>query len=161
MFLRNAWYAAAWDHEVARQLLPLQILGDRIVLYRTTAGAPVALEDACVHRKLPLSMGMLQGDQIQCGYHGLIFNKIGRCTRIPGMQKIPGSARVRCYPTISKYGIVWVWMGDVAAVDEIRIPSVAHFDDPQWGRNRGGTMTVDCNYLYVTDNLLDPSHVML
>jgi phenylpropionate dioxygenase-like ring-hydroxylating dioxygenase large terminal subunit len=31
--------------------------------------------------------------------------------------------------------------------------------DPAWGRNSGDTLDVECHYLYVTDNLLDPSHV--
>ncbi|MBS0367065.1 MAG: aromatic ring-hydroxylating dioxygenase subunit alpha [Proteobacteria bacterium] len=159
MFLKNAWYVAAWEHEVAHQLLAVQIIGQRLVLYRTDAGAPVALEDACAHRKLPLSMGTLQGDHIQCGYHGLEYNMTGRCIRIPGASKIPQKVRVRSYPAVSRYGLVWVWMGDVAAADESQIPLVEHCDDPQWGRNRGGSMIVDCNYLYVTDNLLDPSHV--
>jgi phenylpropionate dioxygenase-like ring-hydroxylating dioxygenase large terminal subunit len=34
MFVRNAWYAAAWDHEVGRTLKPVTMLGDEIVLYR-------------------------------------------------------------------------------------------------------------------------------
>ena len=36
-----------------------------------------ALEDACWHRLLPLSMGRLEGDQVVCGYHGLVFNAAG------------------------------------------------------------------------------------
>ena len=31
MFLRNAWYVAAWDHEVGRELKPVKILGEEIV----------------------------------------------------------------------------------------------------------------------------------
>ncbi len=159
MFLRNAWYVAAWDHEVTRGLLPLEILGDRVVLYRTEAGAPVALEDACPHRKLPLSMGRIMGDEVECGYHGLVFDTAGRCTRMPGASKIPPAARVRSYPAISRYGFVWIWMGAAGEADPNRIFPLAHYDDPRWGRNHGGCMTVECNYLYVTDNLLDPSHV--
>ncbi len=159
MFLRNAWYVAAWDHEVTRGLLPVQVLGDRVVLYRTEAGAPVALENACPHRKLPLSMGRIQGDEVECGYHGLVFDPSGRCTRMPGASKIPRAACVRRYPTVSRYGFVWIWMGVAAEADPNRIFALAHYDDPRWDRNRGGCMTVECNYLYVTDNLLDPSHV--
>jgi len=159
MFLRNAWYVAAWDREVTRQSRPIQILGERIVLYRTEAGAPVALEDACPHRKLPLSMGRVVGDEIECGYHGLVFNSAGQCTRIPGANKIPRIACVRSYPVLSRYGLVWIWMGDVSLADSSRVFSVEHWNDPAWDKNQGGTMTVDCNYLYVTDNLLDPTHV--
>jgi vanillate O-demethylase monooxygenase subunit len=159
VFLRNAWYVAAWDCEVTRDLRPVTILGERIVLYRTVAGDPVALENACVHRKLPLSMGRLKGDEVECGYHGMVYDRDGRCTHVPCSARIPGIARVRSYPILSRYGLVWIWMGDVARADPESLFQLEHWDDPTWGRNSGGSMTVACNYLFVTDNLLDPSHV--
>jgi hypothetical protein len=61
MFLRNAWYVAATDREIGRKPLRRIIMNEPIVMYRTEAGAPVALEDRCVHRHLPLSMGRLEG----------------------------------------------------------------------------------------------------
>ena len=45
-----------------------------------------ALEDACWHRLLPLSLGRLAGDEIVCGYHGLVFNSAGRCTHHAGAE---------------------------------------------------------------------------
>jgi phenylpropionate dioxygenase-like ring-hydroxylating dioxygenase large terminal subunit len=159
MFLRNAWYVAAWDRNVGQNLLALRILGERVVLYRTQSGDPVTLEDACPHRKLPLSMGRLKDDEIECGYHGMVFNRAGECTRIPGTRKLSRAVHVRSYPTVSKYGLIWIWMGDAAQADVNSVLTVEHWDDPTWDRNQGGTMTVDCNYLFVTDNLLDPSHV--
>src|ERR687897_740961 len=39
---QNAWYAAAYDVELGRTLLPRTIAGHRIVLYRRTDGSPVA-----------------------------------------------------------------------------------------------------------------------
>jgi phenylpropionate dioxygenase-like ring-hydroxylating dioxygenase large terminal subunit len=59
MFLRNAWYVAASDDEVGRQPLRRIILGEPVVLFRTEDGTPVAFEDRCAHRHLPLSMGKL------------------------------------------------------------------------------------------------------
>lgn len=159
MFVRNAWYVAAIEREVSRQMLPVTILGERIVLFTKEDGTPVALEDACPHRKLPLSMGRLRGDEVECGYHGLRFDCSGACTRVPGAEKIPHVAQVRSYPLLARYGLVWIWMGDAAAADPARVFQVEHWDDPSWGRTDAESMTVDCNYLYVTDNLLDPSHV--
>ena len=40
-----------------------------------------------------------------------------------------------------------------------RSSQVEHWGDPAWGVNRGESMLLECNYLYMTDNLLDPSHV--
>ena len=57
MYLRNAWYVAGWSTDFTRELREETFLGDSIVLYRKTNGQPVALENACPHRKLPLSKG--------------------------------------------------------------------------------------------------------
>ena len=159
MFLRNAWYVAAWDEDVTRRLTPVTMLGERIVLYRKADGTPVALEDACPHRMLPLSMGRLTGDDVECGYHGLTFDCSGACVRAPGSARIPAQAMVRRYPIAERYGLVWVWMGDEAAADPDAIVTIDEWNDPAWGLNRGDAMTIDCHYLYMTDNLLDPSHV--
>jgi phenylpropionate dioxygenase-like ring-hydroxylating dioxygenase large terminal subunit len=159
MYLRNAWYVAAWDHEITRDPKQIKVLGDKIVVYRTQVGAPVALLDACPHRKLPLSKGRIKGDHIECGYHGLTFDCAGSCVRVPGQDRIPASANVHAYPVESRYGLVWIWMGDPAQADTDKIFTVEHFDDTAWGLNKGDAIPFECNYLLVTDNLLDPSHV--
>jgi phenylpropionate dioxygenase-like ring-hydroxylating dioxygenase large terminal subunit len=159
MYMRNAWYVAALDSDLQHRLFPTKVLDERIVLYRQTNGEPVALEDACVHRKLPLSMGRIRGDDVECGYHGMTYNAAGRCVRIPCSDRIPSAARVRSYPIVSRYGLLWIWMGDPTLADQSKIIEVEHWGDPAWGVTRGDAMTVNCNYLYMTDNLLDPSHV--
>lgn len=159
MFLKNAWYVAGWDREIVDQLHPTTMLSENIVLFRRKDGSLAALEDACPHRKLPLSMGRIKGDTVECGYHGLTFDGTGTCTRVPGAERIPHVARVRSYPVEERYGLVWVWMGDPALADPAEIFAVDHWGDPAWGINQGDGMTIDCNYLFMTDNLLDPSHV--
>ena len=159
MFLRNAWYVAASETELAEQLHSVTLLGEAVVLYRKGDGTPVALEDACPHRKLPLSMGRRKGDDLECGYHGLTFDCSGSCVRAPGSQRIPQGARVRSYPLEVRYGFIWIWMGDPAQADPAQICHVPEWGDPAWGLNRGDSMLIPCNYLYMTDNLLDPAHV--
>ena len=159
MYLCDAWYVAAWDRELGTEPVPVRILGENIVLFRRADGAPVALEDACVHRKLPLSMGRVTGDHIECGYHGLRFDARGRCVHIPCSEHIPSAARVRSYPIESRYGLLWIWMGDAHGADARDIMTIEHWQEPGWGATDGDSMTVDCHYLYLTDNLLDPSHV--
>jgi vanillate O-demethylase monooxygenase subunit len=160
MYLRNAWYVAATAAEVTRTLRRIKVLGEDIVVYRTEKGAPAALEDACPHRKLPLSMGRLKGDIVECGYHGMTFDCTGACTWVPGGQgHVPTSAKVKSYPVEERYGLVWIWMGEAALADLGKIFPVEHYDDPAWGRSGGEPIDIACNYLLITDNLLDPSHV--
>ncbi len=159
MFLHNAWYVAAWDRELDRAPMAVKILGQEIVLYRKADGTPAALEDACPHRKLPLSMGRVKGDNLECGYHGLTFDCSGKCVKVPGASRAPAAAVVRAYPLEERYGLLWIWMGEPDLADPAHVFTVAHWGDPAWGVNQGEGMTMECNYLYVTDNLLDPSHV--
>ncbi|MBI1386574.1 MAG: Rieske 2Fe-2S domain-containing protein [Rhizobiales bacterium] len=159
-FVRNAWYVAGWSRDFGREMRALRILGEDVVFYRREDGAPVALEDACPHRKLPLSKGRLIGDDVECGYHGLTFDCSGACVRAPTQEgHIPARAVVHSYPVADRWDLLWVWMGEPAAADPEAIIDIPHFDDPTWGRTPGGSMDVACNYLYVMDNLLDPSHV--
>mgnify|MGYP002828073963 CR=1 FL=1 len=99
MYLQNSWYVAAWDHELSDAPLARRLFGRPVVLYRRIDGSPVALEDRCCHRNLPLSMGRIIGDNIQCGYHGLEFAPDGMCVAVPGQSVVPPAARVRCSST--------------------------------------------------------------
>ena len=74
-FLRNHWYVAARAEEIDRRPFARTILETPLVLYRTADGTAVVLKDSCCHRALPLSMGSVIGDDLQCGYHGLVFDR--------------------------------------------------------------------------------------
>ena len=158
-FLENAWYVAAPGRQIDDALQSLTLLGEPLLFYRDSQGRVVALEDACPHRKLPLSKGKRVGDAVQCGYHGLTFDACGRCIKAPTQDKIPGNALVRSYPVIEKYKLVWVWMGDPELADENKLLQLDDYDDPNWGLTDGGVLECQCHYLYLLDNLLDPSHV--
>lgn len=158
MFLRNRWYVAAWAEEVGRKPLGRFILNEPIVFFRRQDGTAVALEDRCAHRRLPLSMGWLVEDTIQCQYHGLIYDCDGKCISVPAQPNIPPKARVKAYRLIERHGCLWIWMGDAALADDRSIPDIHWADDPDWGVMRG-QYNVKCNYQYLHDNLLDLSHL--
>lgn len=156
-FPLNAWYAAAWDVELKRELLPRTICGRPLVLYRKADGTAVALEDACWHRLLPLSKGWLNGDDVTCGYHGLVFNADGRCVFMPSQETINPSACVRNYPIVEKHRFVWVWPGDPALADPAKVPDLHWNDDPEWAGD-GKVIYLKCDYRLVVDNLMDLTH---
>jgi len=159
MFLRNAWYVAAWDHEVtADALLGRILLDEPVVLYRTRDRRVVALEDRCCHRHYPLHKGTLTQDCIQCRYHGFTYDGSGRCVRVPGQSNVPEAARVKSYPVVERYRWVWVWMGDPARADESKIVDFHWLDHPEW-RAKGTTFHVKSNYELILENLLDLTHL--
>jgi nitrite reductase/ring-hydroxylating ferredoxin subunit len=97
-FVRNAWYVAGWSTDFGDELVPLTLLAQNLVAYRTSDGQIAVLEDRCPHRLLPLSKGKRIGDTIQCGYHGMTFGADGACVRVPGQSNLPKSAYVDSYP---------------------------------------------------------------
>lgn len=160
MFLRNAWYAAGFSDEFGRSLIARTYLGEAVVVYRTREGAPVAFEDRCAHRRLPLSMGRLIDDQVECGYHGLVYDCTGACVKIPGQlpESIPAGARVRTYPVVDRHFYLWIWMGDPELADPDLIPDFSGIGALGTERHRIG-LKLACNFQLVVDNLLDLSHL--
>jgi phenylpropionate dioxygenase-like ring-hydroxylating dioxygenase large terminal subunit len=156
-FPMNAWYAAARCSELKQELFARRICDKAVVMYRTREGRVSALEDACWHRLVPLSMGRLEGDTVVCAYHGLKYNTQGRCTFMPSQETINPSAGVRSYPTAEKHGFVWLWMGDSALADPALIPDQHWNDDPAWVGD-GNYAHIKSDYRLFLDNLLDLTH---
>ena len=158
MFVRNAWYVAAWDHEVTRTLKRRIILDEPVLLFRKDDGTAVALEDRCCHRQAPLSMGKLIGNVVKCPYHGLEFDTSGKCVKIPSQDMVPTSAKVRAFPVVERNHWLWIWMGDPAKADPALIEDFHFLDDPAW-RFGGNYLHVESNYLLLVENLLDTTHL--
>ena len=156
--IRDLWYVAAWSREVAAAPVARRILNIPVVLFRGADGKAAALEDRCCHRGLPLSLGRVVGDLLQCGYHGLCFDAGGSCVKVPGQDRIPPAARVRSYPLVERDALLWIWMGEPGRADSARIPRFERHDDPSWTW-RGEHFAYRANHLLLYDNLLDLTHV--
>ncbi len=174
MFIKNAWYVAAFSKEIINlNLFSRTICGIPMVFYREQdSGMPVALFDACPHRFFPLSKGRLTNAGIQCGYHGMQFDGAGKCVKVPGQENIPDSACVQKFPLVEKNNLIWIWPGNPDLADEAKIPafevsdrstsgldfSCFDVDSRDWLHSGGEHIRVEANYSLVIDNLLDLSH---
>jgi phenylpropionate dioxygenase-like ring-hydroxylating dioxygenase large terminal subunit len=158
-YLRNCWYVAAWSTEVAQgKPYKMSILNEPLVIWRGASGQLNALEDRCVHRMAPLSMGRCEGDDLRCMYHGLLYGADGRVKEIPGQAKVPPQACVRRYAVIDKHSWIWVWMGDAATADPKLIPEAVGLEDPNWILGHGH-LDYQAEARLINDNLLDFSHL--
>lgn len=153
----DAWYAIGWDTDVGRSLLARTVCDIPMVIYRRFDRQAVALEDACWHRLMPLSEGKLNGDSVVCPYHGLVFDPQGRCTHMPGQDRIPSKACVRSFPVIERHRLVWVWPGNAENADPALIPDLHWADDEAWA-GEGSHFDLACDYRLVLDNLMDLTH---
>jgi phenylpropionate dioxygenase-like ring-hydroxylating dioxygenase large terminal subunit len=158
MFLFNNWYVAAFSTAVTREPLARMICGLPVVLYRTETGDVVALEDRCIHRGVPLSLGgTCEGDTIQCPYHALRFDPSGTCVGGPGAIAIPATARILRYEVVEKGGMIWIWPSQAE-------PDHALLDVPEYLHGTDWTtqeilLEINADWQMLNDNLLDLTHL--
>jgi vanillate O-demethylase monooxygenase subunit len=125
------WYPIAFSHEVGTQPFAATLLDERVVVYRLSDGSLSAARDICQHRGVPLSMGHVERDEIVCKYHGLRYDREGRCTCIPAHPDgaISPRLRLQMFPVQERYGLVWVRLVD----DGPRpLPEMNEWDDPAY-----------------------------
>ena len=159
MFVRNAWYVAAWDHELSHSMLRRIILEEPVVLFRTTEGKPVALEDRCCHRSLPLSCGTVEAAGVRCGYHGMLYAPSGQCIEVPGQDRVPTKACVKAYHIVEKNHILWIWMPqEQGAAPTREAPDYPWHDDARY-KFGTGKYHYQAPWQLIHDNLLDLSHL--
>ena len=156
--LENIWYVGALSEELVDKPLARTICGFPMVIYRGESGQTVALEDRCPHRQAPLSMGNVLGDDIQCNYHGFMFDGSGGCTHIPRQERVPSTIDIRAFKAVERWGFVWIWWGDQSLADESMIPNLPWTVEPH-RRVKYFYWHVKANFQLMADNLLDVSHV--
>jgi phenylpropionate dioxygenase-like ring-hydroxylating dioxygenase large terminal subunit len=158
MHPRNCWYAVATRPEVGRELLGRRVLDTGVVLFRTSDGTPVALEDRCAHRPYPLSLGRVEGDTIVSGYTGFVYDTRGFCVHVPTQSEIPIDARVRAFPVHEDGVFVWVWLGEPAIAGLRRPASTPWLSDPGWA-TLGDEWETEADLLLLHENFADITHV--
>ncbi|QIL84211.1 Rieske 2Fe-2S domain-containing protein (plasmid) [Diaphorobacter sp. HDW4A] len=159
MFIRNAWYIAAWADEVKDVPLGRKLLGENVVLFRDVHGRAAALEDRCCHRGAPLRFGAVTEQGLQCGYHGLVFDCAGSCVHIPGQDRIPGKAKVKSFPLVEKDQFLWIWMGAAKDADPSLIVDYPYHNDLEHWPHKHTMYHVKAGYQLMVDNLMDLTHL--
>ena len=160
--LKNLWYAVEFSHAVTNKPLKMQCLGQHFVLWRNRKGEVSCLSDLCVHRGGSLAGGWLTPDEscIVCPYHGWEYEGDGSCSRIPAQPErgIPKKARVDSYPVKEKYGLVFVFLGDLPESERPTIMPNNEYGQPGW-RSLALRYRWQTNYVRLVENQSDPSHI--
>ena len=107
--LASFWHPVAYSAEVTTRPVAVQLLDQRLVVYRANGTVAIA-DDVCIHRGAPLSRGAIADGTLVCPYHGLRFDGSGRCVAIPAAGPgavIPARLHLATHLAAERYGIVW------------------------------------------------------
>lgn len=154
----DCWYVVASSAAVGRELTAVRALGRPVVLFRTTAGEAVALEDRCAHRAYPLSAGTLEADVVRCGLCGFGYDTGGQCVVVPTQSRVPFGASVAAYPVRETDGLVWAWFGEPGRARLHRVPDLPWLGDDAWA-TVGEDVTVEAGFGLLHENFADVTQV--
>lgn len=158
--LINLWYVAEWSHAVKDKPVKVKMLGQNLVLFRDSKGKVNCLSDVCLHRGGALSGGPVHEDCVACPYHGWRYNGEGDVTFIPtrGVDgEIPKRAKIDAYPTEERYGLIWVFMGDLPEHERYPIPPFEEYGQPGWAEVTS-EYTWKASAARVVENGIDMAH---
>lgn len=155
--LAQFWHPVAFSHEVTEQPYAATLLDERVVLYRLSDGSLAAARDICYHRGVPLSLGRVEGDVIICKYHGLRYDRNGRCTCIPAHPAGAISPRLRLdmYSVQERYGLVWVRLVDNGPAP---LPEMKEWEDPDYIHVLPDSVLIQASAGRQVEGFLDVSH---
>lgn len=101
---------AASDDLHYRHVFHAQLLGRELAVWRADDDTVNAWENRCLHRGVRLSIGINDGTELVCQYHGWRYaNRTASCTYIPA-HPADAPARTICnntYAVCERFGLVW------------------------------------------------------
>ncbi|HWU17284.1 MAG TPA: Rieske 2Fe-2S domain-containing protein [Devosia sp.] len=105
------WYPIASAEDLPfRHVYQGQLLGRELAVWRADDGNVNVWENRCLHRGVRLSIGINEGAELKCQYHGWRYaNRSAGCTYIPAHPADAPARRIqnRTYPVREAYGLIW------------------------------------------------------
>lgn len=139
--------------------LPVEVAGEKLVLFRDADGGVRALMDRCPHRGVALSLGKVTKDGcLECPFHAWKFDGDGKTVEVP---LNPDAKRERLFaisfPARDVGGLLWVYTAPVkAAPHEPEVPET--LTQPGLARTYLET-DWKVHWTRAMENMLDSPHV--
>ncbi len=157
--LRRYWVPVLGSSEIeqpdgAQQRV--QILGEKLIAFRDTTGAPGLIDEFCTHRGASLFFGRNEECGIRCSYHGLKFDRSGACVDVPSAPHVAERMRIKAYPCIERGGLVWAYMGPP---DKQPAPPEVEWCLLPESHVFVSKRLQQCNYLQAMEGGIDTAHV--
>jgi phenylpropionate dioxygenase-like ring-hydroxylating dioxygenase large terminal subunit len=155
--LKQFWYPVLpVAHLVPDKPQPVELLGQRIVLWLNADGNLAAIADRCCHRSAQLSRGVVIAGNLRCPYHGWCFDGAGACVQVPQLESgsIPKTYKVPAFHCAERYGYIWVCLGEPLQP----IPEIPEIADPKFRLIHEFYETWKVSGLRCIENSFDSAH---
>jgi nitrite reductase/ring-hydroxylating ferredoxin subunit len=118
---RNQWWPIAFIEDIkCGKVYSFKLMGDPLCVFRNESGDVACLADRCLHRGIQLSLGRVEGNNLQTIYHGWEYAIDGSVVNIPSIDREAcrlKSMHVYSYPVRESCDRLYVWPGVKNLVD--------------------------------------------
>lgn len=108
---KTRWHPIAASYDLPfRHVFHGQLLGREFAVWRADDGYINVWENRCLHRGVRLSIGINDGRELKCQYHGWRYsNRTAGCTYIPAHPADAPARTItnRTFSAVERYGLVW------------------------------------------------------
>ncbi|MDH7798977.1 MULTISPECIES: Rieske 2Fe-2S domain-containing protein [unclassified Beijerinckia] len=156
---RRFWQPVCYERELTDVPLKVRALGEDLVVFKDLSGRIGCLHLQCCHRNSSLEYGMLTKAGIMCCYHGRVFDVSGRVVDMPGepqAERFKNEVSQGGYPVHVFGGLVFIYMGPPERIPVF--PMLDRFQIPGLRLVPGERLPLDCNWLQIKENSVDPHH---
>src|SRR6202790_4562837 len=107
----TGWFQVAWSSEVGvGDVHRMRYFGREMVAWRAQSGRLTVLDAYCEHLGAHLGYGgHVEGEVIQCPFHGWQWNHEGRNVCIPYQDRPNRGRRIRTHPVVERNESVYIW----------------------------------------------------
>lgn len=159
---RRYWLPALLSRELPEPDCPpvrLQLLSERMVAFRDSAGRLGVIDEFCAHRGVSLWFGRNEEGGIRCPYHGWKYDVNGQCIDVPSEPAESGYCnriKLKSYKLVERGGVIWIYMGPPA--EEPPLPEWEFATVPA-KQSFTSKRLQECNWLQAMEGGIDSSHV--
>ncbi len=147
----QSWYLVAPSKSLRRgRVLPLEFLGQPLVLFRTSAGAVHALDAHCAHMGAHLGKGNVINDCLRCPLHHWTYDGGGKCAAMPGF------AGQRTWPVEERFGNICLFNGPRPLFP---FPSFEFAPENELRTRIGRPVHLRCAWVALAANAFDMQHL--
>jgi 3-ketosteroid 9alpha-monooxygenase subunit A len=120
----TGWFMIGWSAEFTPGTVKaLRYLGQDLVAYRTDDGALHVLDAHCPHLGAHLGHhGKVNGDCVECPYHGWGFGPDGENRYIPYEDRPNVSKQLRTWPIFEMHECVFMWHDPAGGPPRFEVP---------------------------------------
>lgn len=136
------------------EVKPVTVLGRKLAIYRGKDKRAVIVDAYCPHMGAHLAEGTVEGNELRCFFHHWKFDAEGICVDIPCMEA-PLPVMLKTWPTAEKYGLIWVWTGEIP---QQPLPFIPELEQKECDVAFAAPFVMNCHPNIVAINAIDAQH---